>query len=739
LRSYLRLEVLEDRRLPTTFTPTTFADGGSGSGSLRDTILQADADPGTSPDTIQLMAGTYSLTILNTNGQENQGLTGDLDITSTAHTLTIQGTGTSGTSASIIDASQLQDRAFQIVNPGTTVVFQNLVIRGGLAQDNGIADTQPGTNDALGGGILNNGGNVTLTTVVLQSNAAKGGPGANGKNGRNGQPGQTGHSALGGGLYSSAGNVTVSGGQIVSNQLTAGKGGKGGNGTKFSGLPGVGGSGGNAQGAGLYVANGTLSLMGANVAGNLATAGAGGQSGSPGPDFTVGFTGAVGGAGGNALGGGLFYLAGTVTISHTSLSRNSLKAGAGGVGGVGGVASTVGGNGGVGGPGGSALGGGLFTESGTLSLSNAILSNNSLIGGTGGTGGAGAGAPVFSQTGGAGGTGGLGGMAQGGGLYSSGGTVTLTSDMVAANVLKGGTGGAGGHGHGGILTGGAGGAGGAGGTGQGGAVFTQSTLTSSGGQFMNNEVVGGKGGVGGTGGNGEGTSKQTTVAGVGGAGGTGGAAQGAGFFAAGGMLSVSGAKVAGNHATGGSGGLGGTGGNGFVFFFTISGHGGAGGVGGLAEGGGVFGTADAAAMLTKTAVTANVLLGGTGGAGGAGGKFLTGSGIGGNGGGGGAASGGGIYTTGALSLDLGSITKNSATGGNGGPGHGIGTPGPGGTGTNGGLFASGSFTLSGTTIANNQQANGNPGGVAAPLGDGRLLAEWNDAVLAEWDRDHHLG
>ena len=54
----LLLEVLEDRCVPTTITPTTFADGVLGSGSLRDAVLQFNADTGTDDDTIQLAAGT---------------------------------------------------------------------------------------------------------------------------------------------------------------------------------------------------------------------------------------------------------------------------------------------------------------------------------------------------------------------------------------------------------------------------------------------------------------------------------------------------------------------------------------------------------------------------------------------------------------------------------------------------------------------------------------------------------
>src|SRR5216684_3663837 len=171
-RTRLLLELLEDRCVPTTITPTTFADGVLDSGSLRDAVLQFNADAGSDDDTIQLLAGTYALTIVNTGGQhETAGLEGDLNITSTSHRLIVQGAGPS----TIIDASLLQDRVFQIVNPGTQVVFQDLVIQGGLAQDNGADGALAGSTDALGGGILNNGGNVTLDRVLVQNNMAQGG------------------------------------------------------------------------------------------------------------------------------------------------------------------------------------------------------------------------------------------------------------------------------------------------------------------------------------------------------------------------------------------------------------------------------------------------------------------------------------------------------------------------------------------------------------------------------------
>src|SRR5262249_17471830 len=153
-----------------------------------------------------------------------------------------QGAGPS----TIIDASLLEDRVFQIVNPATQVVFKDLVIQGGLAQENGGDGVHQGSTDALGGGILNNGGDLTPNNVGVQNKPHQGGD----------APGKTlpGYSANGGGLYSISGALTVAGATIANSQAT---GGRGGDSSTYNYYAGYGGS---AGGAGLYASGGSLDI-----------------------------------------------------------------------------------------------------------------------------------------------------------------------------------------------------------------------------------------------------------------------------------------------------------------------------------------------------------------------------------------------------------------------------------------------------------------------------------------------
>jgi hypothetical protein len=342
----LSIELLEGRCVPTTITATTFADGGLGSGSLRDAVLQLNADSGSGDDTIQLLAGTYTLTIQNPAGvHETAGLTGDLNLTQASHRWIIQGAGSSGGNATIVDASQLQDRVFQVVHPGTQVVFQHLVLQGGLAQDNGADGAVAGQSDALGGGLVNNGGQVTLNDVVVQNNKAQGGDAA--------QLSAPGHNARGGGLYSTGGALTLAGATLATNQVLGGQG----SGDSHH----VGGNGGDGLGGGLYATGGSLDLSNSLIARNQATGGRGGDGFATFDGYTTHF---YGGTGGAAQGGGLYVNGGSLTLATSTLATNQATAGAAG---LDGNSSGVG------------QGGGLY-NAGTLTVSNSTLSGNSASG-----------------------------------------------------------------------------------------------------------------------------------------------------------------------------------------------------------------------------------------------------------------------------------------------------------------------------------------------------------------------
>jgi hypothetical protein len=362
---------LEWRCVPATITPTTFADGGLGSGSLRDAVLQFNADPGTDDDIIQLEAGTYSLTIRNAgNRHETAGLTGDLNLTQASHRWIIQGAGTS----TIIDASQLQDRVFQIVKPGTQVVFQDLVIQGGLTQDDGTDGALAGTTDALGGGVLNNGGDFTLHNVVIQNNVARGGDAV--------MRGASGHNASGGGIYSTRGVLALAGATLTDNQTAGGRGGD-----YYSG------DGGAAAGGGLYATGGSLDISDSRIANNRATGGRGGDSGS-----------GNGGDGGSGAGGGLYATVGSLDISSSTIASNQATGGAAG------LCGTEIGRHATGGPG---QGAGLYVSGSSLSIATSTIASNQAMGGPG----SGAGSV---------------GAIQGGGLYNAG-TLTVTGSTLSDN------------------------------------------------------------------------------------------------------------------------------------------------------------------------------------------------------------------------------------------------------------------------------------------------------------------
>jgi hypothetical protein len=336
-----RLEALEDRITPTLFVPTVFTDGvGADTGTLRQAVIDANNDAGTDTDTIQLAAGTYTLTIPNVaNNHDVSSTQGDLNITNTAHALVIQGaTDSSGKPTSIIDQTTA-DRVIQILNLGggaaATVTFKNLIIEGGNAQDDGSAGAVAGNSVAQGGGILDDGGNVTLSNVVVQNNKATAG---------------TLQFAQGGGIYARDGALAINNSVVESNTATGGAG--------AMGTPG-----GDANGGGVFYGLNTpgpqLSITNSTVEANLAQGGSGQAAGTD---------------GGEADGGGVYTIGtDTTTITGSTLAGNAAIGGQGGPGQVG-----------------AALGGGAFVRGNNIVVNTTIAANEV-------SGGASAGGGVYFE------------------------------------------------------------------------------------------------------------------------------------------------------------------------------------------------------------------------------------------------------------------------------------------------------------------------------------------------------
>src|SRR5262249_3047414 len=163
----------------------------SGHVSLRSAIMAANARPGS--DLIKLRAGAYTLTIDGAN--ENAHARGGLGIPSNR---AIKGSGSAGT---IIDGNDL-DRVVEIARGNVNI--SGVTIRRGRAN--------------FGGGLLNDGGRVTLSSVAVTGNHAvgtdgvRGADGANARGPRGGDGGNAtdGTAGLGGGIFNAGGSLAIS-------------------------------------------------------------------------------------------------------------------------------------------------------------------------------------------------------------------------------------------------------------------------------------------------------------------------------------------------------------------------------------------------------------------------------------------------------------------------------------------------------------------------------------------------
>ncbi len=131
----------------TPQTVTTLTDGSPS--SLRAAITTANADA--AADVITLVQGTYKLTLAA--ALENANVSGDLDVT---QPLTINGAGAGVT---IIDATSIGERAFEVLNAGK-LTLTNLTITGG--------------NTSVNGGAISTNGAFSITNSTLSENKSTG-------------------------------------------------------------------------------------------------------------------------------------------------------------------------------------------------------------------------------------------------------------------------------------------------------------------------------------------------------------------------------------------------------------------------------------------------------------------------------------------------------------------------------------------------------------------------------------
>ncbi len=632
--------------------------------------------------TITNAGGANSIIVSGTDGTvgSNGNPNGSrvFDIIPNQVTVTIAGLTIANGNGSVIDTSLAGNQGGDIFNGGN-LTLTNDVIENGLSQ--GVVGGPPGR----GGGIFNaegqngtSGASLTLNNTIVKNNLAQGNQGK----------------GEGGGIYNDI-NATVivqNGSQILSNTAlgdsTRGAGMGGGiynrgslkinpNGPSTvnftdnvaqGGTQAFGQTGGDAYGGGVFN-SGAVTLQSVNFLGNQAVGGAGGIGGDGGEPDPGNQGTEIGGNGGNAWGGGI-YNGGPSTLSlpHIVFGVDSKGIGnqaVGGVGGHGEDGDDRSENGGNGGDGGFAKGGAVASTSGGLVFLSTSFTLSKAIGGSGWAGGNGF--PGFLPTagtgakGGSGGAGGNAGDADGGAVFNSSGSLSLSGDSFVANIASGGQGGLGGNGAGGDTgkagsiggTGGFGGAGGIGGGAQGGGFYNvNATLTIGTTTFtanaagIGNQAIGGNGGNGGPGGNGgQGGDNGSGIGGRGAAGGNGGkggdtrrASGGAGEDINGnGQFSsvtiTSSLVQSGQGGLGGNGGNGGNSGNGATFpqngiYGGAGGNGGAGGSSGIAEGGALSVASSSLNFANSTfggssAALANQVIGGSGGNGGTGGNIGT--------------------------------------------------------------------------------------------------------------------
>jgi hypothetical protein len=276
-------------------------------------------------------------------------------------------------------------RIFQVA-AGVNFWLKGLTLSDGkVMAPNGVDGSPPSPGqDALGGAILCQGGNLTLTDCTLSNNFVQGGHGGTETNGGVSASGGMG---TGGAIYASAGTLSLTNCALLSSVAVGGLGGL------ANPSPGAGGS---ACGGAIYMSNVTATLAQVTLASNRLVSGAG--------QTTPFYMAPPGRPGGDALGGAICVCNSTVLIANSSFATSSAIAA--------GPANFM--TQGVG-QSGRGVGGALWVSSGSTATiqASSFTSNMSYGGGGGGR---------FMQA----------GPAMGGAIASSG-TLVLSDCSVSAN------------------------------------------------------------------------------------------------------------------------------------------------------------------------------------------------------------------------------------------------------------------------------------------------------------------
>jgi CSLREA domain-containing protein len=345
--------------------------------TLRAAIQQANATSGA--DTIQLAPGVYTLSLVGAN--EDFAVTGDLDI---RDSLAIVGPGAAST---IIDGGGI-DRVFQVISPGITVTLSNLTVRNGHA-------TGPGDpNLGSGGGIANN-GYLLLTNSAVLSNTADFGGGGVANNGvlilsgstvlSNTAPLTTTPASGVGGGVANDGALTVTASQISGNSAGSDGGGLVNSGTVTVTATTIRGNTAGDDGGGLRNFA-LMTVVNSTVISNSAVSFGGGlENGSFNNSLTGTVTIAASTFTGNTSdksGGGLYNELGTLALTNDTISGNTAKEDGGGLynyktptaSDLNNVTLTD--NTADGDANNTGDGGGIFNNTGTVSLKNTIVAGN---------------------------------------------------------------------------------------------------------------------------------------------------------------------------------------------------------------------------------------------------------------------------------------------------------------------------------------------------------------------------